>query len=778
MAAKQDIAPRTQRLAALGAVALLAAGTALAFGRVFVGHATTLRLLAAALASVALAAAFERRSLLLATVVSAAGLLVAIGWFVFPATLWAGLPTRETLHAIVDALGRVGHDARVQVAPSDPLRPLLLAGLTAVWTASFSAHALAIRAGSPLLAVLPPIALVGFADTVLEDGARPLYAVLLLGSALLVVFTDGLRRIRQWGPVWSSPGRRRLSSVAGRGARRVGVTAVVAALAFPGVLPGFRDDPLLDFSTTGTEGTHLDPLVAIRSNLVRDQAVPLYRVTSTDSLGGTFASYWRAYALDTFDGDRWTSSDTSGAKGVLMSAHTLLEPDVDPPDAAVRTVRQHVELLQEQQDTALPLAYPAVQIDAPTTQIRYDDDLGTVTIPGQLPAEASYAVESNVVIPTPADLDPLIPSAPSPRYVHLPPSLPIEIRQIAERWAASATRPDPYRRILAIMDHFTSPNSPFVYSTEVDTRDDADALLNFLTRSHRGFCQQYAAAMAVLVRALGYPARVAVGYRTGTASGDAFLVTTHDAHAWVEVYFPGYGWLPFEPTPRRPNPISHIVGSYLNPAASISDPGSGAGETSGGSRGDAATPSQEGIGGCIIDGRRVPGPICTEPDKPGRLGGRNVAGTTLRFDRPDDGYGVPLRLVFGGVLALALVLLVLIPAVKWAIRLRLAHRRGTPTETVLAAFRLFDGEAADVGFGRLPGETLTEYRRRLSERVPFSDGHLARLTSAVTLAAYATDRVDEAAAREALRDARVAIRDVRRRAGLTRRILGVYRPGV
>ena len=53
----------------------------------------------------------------------------------------------------------------------------MLAAVTAVWTASFSAHALAIRAGSPLLAVLPPIALVGFADTVLDDGARPVYAV-------------------------------------------------------------------------------------------------------------------------------------------------------------------------------------------------------------------------------------------------------------------------------------------------------------------------------------------------------------------------------------------------------------------------------------------------------------------------------------------------------------------------------------------------------------------------------------------------------------------------
>jgi transglutaminase-like putative cysteine protease len=778
MATKQDVAPGAQRLGALGAVGLLAAVTALAFGRVFVGHATTWELMAAALASVGIAAAFERRSLLLATAVSALALLVAIGWVVFPDTLWLGLPTRETLHAIVEALGRVGRDAQVQVAPSEPLRPLLLAAVTAVWTASFSAHALAIRAGSPLLAVLPPIALVGFADTVLEDGARPLYALLLLTAALLVVFADGMRRIRQWGPVWSSPGRRRLSSVAGRGARRVGVTALVAALAFPGVLPGFRDDPLVDFSTTGTEGTRLDPLVAIRSNLVRDEAIPLYRIDSTDRLGAPFGSYWRAYALDTFDGDRWTTSDPRGERGSLTSAHTSLDPAVEPRASVVRSVHQRITLLQQQEDIALPMAYPAVRVDVPTTQVRYDKDLGTVTMRGTLPRESTYTVDSNLVIPTPGDLDPLIPTPPNARYVFLPKSMPPQIHQIAERWAATATKPDPYRRILAIMDHFTSPGGPFVYSTAVDTRDDTDALLTFLTKTHRGFCQQFAAAMAVLVRALGYPARVAVGYRTGTTSGGDFLVTTHDAHAWVEVYFPGYGWLPFEPTPRRPNPIGQIEGSYLNPAATISDPteprGSGTASQTG-----RTGPTQEGIGGCIIDGRRVPGPICTDPlSKPGRFGGRGIGGTRFTFERPKNGYGVPLRVAFGIALLLALVFLVVVPVVKWGARLRIARRRGSPRETVLAAFRLFDGEAADVGFGRRPGETLTEYRRRLSERVRFSNGHLTRLTSAVERAAYAEDGIDETTARAALADARVAIRDVRREAGLSRRVLGVYRPGI
>jgi transglutaminase-like putative cysteine protease len=778
MAAKQDGAPRAQRLAALGAVAFLACATALAFGRVFVGQGATWKLLATALLSVGLAAALERRSLLLATAVSGLGLIVLVGLFVLPETTWFGLPTSETLRAAAEALGRVGHDARVQVAPSAPLRPLVLAAVTAVWTASFSSHALAIRAGSPLLAVLPPVALVGFADTVLEDGARPMYALLLLGATLLVVFTDGLRRIRQWGPVWSSPGRRRLSSVAGRGARRVGVTAIVAALAFPGVLPGFRDDPLVDFSTGGGEGLRLDPWVSIRSNLTRTAPIPLYRVRSTDDLGHTFPSYWRMFSLDLFDGEDWTSSDANGERAKPMLARTDLPDPVPAPVEAVTVVEQTIQVLRDQQDAALPMAYPAVHVDVPTGQIRFNEELGTVTAPGSLPSGISYHAVSNVVIPTAAELDAAPPVAPSARYTFLPASTPPKIHDIAERWAADATADDPYREILAIMDHLTQPGT-FSYSDDVDLRDDSNALVNFLTKTRTGFCQQFAAAMAVLVRSLGFPARIAVGYRTGESSGDSYLVTSHDAHAWVEVYFQGFGWLPFEPTPQRPNPVGHIENSYLNPASTISAIDQPVGGAKGQTGGSGQAP--DGPAGCIISGRRVPARICTEVAQTGAGrfgGGRGRTSGAPVLDHERDAYGVPLRVAVSIVLLIGLVLLVLVPAVKFAVRLRIAHRRGAPRDMVLAAFRLFDGEAADVGLGRRPGETLSEYRARLAERVQFSDGHLARLTAAATRAAYAEDRIAPDDARDALRDARIAIRDVRKQAGLTRRVLGVYRPGI
>jgi hypothetical protein len=111
----------------------------------------------------------------------------------------------------------IGEQARIQVAPTPPLKPLILAGIVAIWAALFSCHALAFRAGSPILSLLPPIALLAFADTVLEELIKPIYGVVFLAAALLVVFADALRRVQGWGPVWVGPGSRaRLSATASR----------------------------------------------------------------------------------------------------------------------------------------------------------------------------------------------------------------------------------------------------------------------------------------------------------------------------------------------------------------------------------------------------------------------------------------------------------------------------------------------------------------------------------------------------------------------------------
>jgi transglutaminase-like putative cysteine protease len=111
----------------------------------------------------------------------------------------------------------------------------------------------------------------------------------------------------------------------------------------------------------------------------------------------------------------------------------------------------------------------------------------------------------------------------------------------------------PYAAVIALETWFRS-GGEFVYDEQPPVTPPGGApLVDFVTRTKRGYCQQYAGAMALMLRYLGIPARVAAGFTSGTYDGEKrrFTVTDHNAHTWVEVWFQGWGWLPFDPTPAR-----------------------------------------------------------------------------------------------------------------------------------------------------------------------------------------------------------------------------------
>jgi transglutaminase-like putative cysteine protease len=775
MARRADPTPGHQRLLGLAAVAALSVAMALAFGRVFTGRQATLELVAAALASVAIAAMFERRGLLLATIASLVGLAFAITWIVLPQTALYGLPAIQTLRAVGRSLEFVGEQARVRVAPTPALPPLMLAAVTAVWTAAFASHALAIRAGSPLLAILPPIALAGFADTVLEDGARPFYAIVLLAAALAVVFADGVRRVRQWGPVWSGSRTRRLGTSV-RGSRPVAFAVIAAAVLVPGLLPGFRSGPLVDFSTAGDEGAGLDPFVSIHAQLTDDAPVrDLFEVQTSDP------QYWRLLTLDEFDGQDWRSSDPDGSAGQTVSAPTVLPqaPGFNFPGDTPAAQNFTFRILTDFDNAhALPMAQTPVEITAGDLgDVRWDPTRGQAFTDGGLEAGLEYGISSRVIVPTAEQLDQVqdLTALQYGRWTELPADLDPRIEEIANDWTRGED--SDYDKVLAIQRHFHTDG--FRYDADVEVAEDADALLTFLTQTKAGFCQQYATTMAVLVRELGLPARIAIGYQAGTARDDGtYLVQSKNAHAWVEVFFEGYGWLQFEPTPGHGTHPNAEVGTYLNPARGTPNPEGSPGGATG------ATGLGGGSGAeCVAAANLSPRErqlLCQVERKPQRGPGDFVPLPSVgAAGTPDgSGYSVPYRLIFLGLLILLGVILVVVPIAKSAWRRRLLRRSRDPREHVLAAYRVFDGEAADLGLGRREGETLDEHRARLATAIAFTDGHLGRLTTHATRAAYAADAPTPEEARSAVEDAHASIRELRRDAGLIRRIVGTYRPGV
>ncbi len=135
------------------------------------------------------------------------------------------------------------------------------------------------------------------------------------------------------------------------------------------------------------------------------------------------------------------------------------------------------------------------------------------------------------------------------RYLALPLSIPERVLTLARE--LTAMEPNPYDRAIAIEGYLRS--FPYTLDVPIPPRDQ-DISDYFLFSLQKGYCDYYATAMVVLARAAGIPARFVTGYVAETYDDErqAYIITADQAHAWVEIYFPGYGWVPFEPTAGRP----------------------------------------------------------------------------------------------------------------------------------------------------------------------------------------------------------------------------------
>jgi hypothetical protein len=293
-------------------------------------------------------------------------------------------------------------------------------------------------------------------------------------------------------------------------------------------------------------------------------------------------------------------------------------------------------------------------------------------------------------------------------------------------------------------------------------------ILRFLTETKAGFCEQFAGSMAVLLRALGIPTRVAVGFTAGVYDSRAgvWRVTSQDAHAWVEVLFPGFGWLAFEPTPGRTNPVA----SYTNPPPSQAT--------------SQPAPASTTICRRIqVDGQPLQRACASSPLPQGTQDpgvSRRLAGEVgPQRGAANAGRTTPLgisarRLIVVGLLLLLALMVLSIPAVKVVTRRLRVFRSSEPRARILAQYAVLSQQAADVGWGRGPAETLLEYRARLKQGMSL-DGDLDRLTELASRAAYAETITAAEAADHAGESARRLAHQIRKSAGVGKSLAGWFR---
>ena len=175
---------------------------------------------------------------------------------------------------------------------------------------------------------------------------------------------------------------------------------------------------------------------------------------------------------------------------------------------------------------------------------------------GKIKAGENYQITSSVSVASPRELRSAgtrYPAWAVMKYTQLPEDLPQRVRDLGEQLTAESETP--YDMAKAIEVYLAQ----FPYKLQVSPPPfNADGVDHFLFTLRQGYSEYFASSMAVLLRSVGVPTRLATGYTQGDKlpDQDIYLVTDSHSHAWVEVYFPGYGWVSFEPTPggELPNP--------------------------------------------------------------------------------------------------------------------------------------------------------------------------------------------------------------------------------
>lgn len=480
------------------------------------------------------------------------GVLLLIPWLTarfVPQHAIAGLiPTRATLHDLDSLMSSLHTTTRDEVAPihSTVAVRLVVCALLGLLAALVDLVAVVGRRGA--LATVPLLVIY----TV--SGAVPKHAVawpwFVLGAAgfLVLLGLDATDERHRWGRRIARTNHDERDFAGQVSAQRVGVVAVVLALLVPLALPSQSRNLVTDlFHNQGGHGDGsgvggVSPFADLKGELNRTNPIDVADVT-IESPANTTPFYLRSDVLDLFTTGGWRSTGHGTTKSINTGDFSS-----SPATDLGPTKSYRARITVRDLDAAPPIfANPSAVagLDDGGTRWSGRDQLlqdmqvhrgNTYTEQVTEPAVNQSRLEQATGAPSSA----------LGHWLQLP-KLPSEVTNLVARITASQRTP--YDKARALHDYFTSAANGFEYSTTTKLGDSGNQLVDFL-RNKVGFCQQYAAAMGVMLRAAGIPARVVLGYEhPAPDSRGRFTVTSNDAHAWVEAYFVGVGWIPFDPTP-------------------------------------------------------------------------------------------------------------------------------------------------------------------------------------------------------------------------------------
>jgi hypothetical protein len=263
-------------------------------------------------------------------------------------------------------------------------------------------------------------------------------------------------------------------------------------------------------------------------------------------------AYWRIQVYDTYDASGWSNRPVSDF--MLDEDETWGGLAKRPADAMTFSVTTDIRT------DFLLLAGDFIASDTPTLVHAGGEDVVSITIPRVLNPGESYSVATRFPSPSPEELAAAgtdYPPEVLEHYLQLPPDFSDEVGRLASRTTRRADTP--YEKVQALDAYL----SRLPYSTSISAPPaGTDGVAHFLFTAKSGFCLYFASAMAVMLRSVDVPARLAVGYlpgEPGARVGEYILRDKH-YHAWAQAYFPGYGWVDIEATPGGAGAATSQVG--------------------------------------------------------------------------------------------------------------------------------------------------------------------------------------------------------------------------
>ena len=490
-----------------------------------------------------------------------AGLLLFVT-VIFPSGAEWGrfIPSGATFVHFNDLLVQAGEQIRSQAPPVPDLDGLLLLTTVGIGMVAMLVDLAAVGLRRPALAGLPMLALYSVPVAVVPDSLSFLPFVFAAAGYIWLLISDSVDRVRRFGRRFTGEGRDvdvwEASPLSSAG-RRLGIAGIAVAILIPLAIPGMTGGLLTGWGDDGTgsgdgpprEGgsAAVDLSGFLEGQLNRTEITDMVRVTTSDPS----PFYLRIGVADQVRPQGFVTRAAAGNPIGEMPGD-YVAPQV--PGVFARPYQADIEILNLNMNLA-PIYEQVTRVSGLGQGWFHEPSTNQIFSRRESVAGRKYTVDYVKVSYTPAALrtaagisgnDPI-------RQLAVVPNIQYVSDLVSQ---LTAGRTNQYDQVRAIYEYFTTPGNGFSYSLSTKEGDTGSPIVDFLT-TKTGYCVQYAAAMAWLVRAAGYPARVAFGYTAGNGLvNGAYTLTNFNLHSWTEVYFPGFGWVPFDATPA-----GSVVGS-------------------------------------------------------------------------------------------------------------------------------------------------------------------------------------------------------------------------